>query len=153
MKKRILSFSLCVILSFSLFSCVEQDNNIGETETANMDDNDPYTFSTVSELKNAIKKNPKHYNNKDITIQGTIMKVDSDTLLVDFSGSTLGAMERYEIKKDSSRYIAIVIPDDILSAVLETGDYIKLSGTVRISEGEIYLDNCEYTMIATRDER
>ena len=150
---------LVIVLSAAVVFCASCANNSGNsdiTETMReeqTDDGDPFTFSTVSELKNAIKKNPKYYNNKEITIQGTVMKSDSDTLLVDFNGSSLGAMERYEIKQDSSRYIAIVVPDDILSAVLETGDYINLNGTVRILEGEIYLDHCEYTMVMTRDER
>lgn len=157
--KKYTSIFLMIVLCATVTLCTScannrENSNISETmREEQTDDGNPFTFSTVSELKNAIKKNPKYYNNKEITIQGTICDRDSGLLLVDFNGSSIGVKEYAEIRKNSSRYIAIVIPDDVLSAVLETGDYIKLNGTVRISEGEIYLDNCEYTMITTRDER
>ena len=150
-----LMIALCVALLF----CVSCANNSGSpdmteiTSAEQTDDGDPFTFSTVSELKNAIKKNPKYYNDEEITILGTAMTIDSEVLLVDFSGSSLGAMDRYEIRQDTNRYITILIPDDVLLTVLETGDYIRLSGTVKISDGEIYLDDCEYTMIKTYEER
>lgn len=34
-----------------------------------------------------------------------------------------------------------------MSVLLEDGDYVKITGTVKISETEIYLDICEYEMI------
>lgn len=34
-----------------------------------------------------------------------------------------------------------------MGVLLEDGDYVKISGTVTISDKEIYLDACEYEMI------
>lgn len=147
--------TLCVFSTALLSSCANYKETVDVTETAcedQTDDNDPFTFSTVSELKNAIKKNPKFYCDKEIAVKGTAVKMDNGFRLVDFNGSKLEGMERYAIRTTSS-YIAIIIPDDILLSVLETGDYISLNGIVGIAEGEIYLDDCEYAMIETQEER
>lgn len=144
MKKRILSIALCVILSFSLFSCIEQDNNVGETETVNIDDNDPYTFDTVAELKSAIKKNPGEYENKQVTVEGSIVKNDNQVILSDAVGDG-GVMFRQNARKSPN--ITIIMIDDKKNTLLDDGDYVKIHGTVKISDVEIYLDNCDYEMI------
>lgn len=151
------SFSviLCLLLCFGFCSCEIYYKSHSGTETSfyvstsNKDDGDLFTFESVDELKVAIKKEPKYYNDMQVTVKGTAIAYDS-VLLVDFSGSDFGAMERYEAKKNS---ITIIITDDILYSVLETGDYIEVYGTVKISNGEFYLDNCRYTMIKTANER
>ena len=144
MKKRILSIALCVILSFSLFSCIEQDNNVGETETVNIDDNDPYTFDTVAELKSAIKKNPGEYENKQVTVEGSIVKNDNQVILSDAVGDG-GAMFRADALRSPN--ITIIITNEKNVTLLDNADYVKIHGTVKISDVEIYLDDCDYEMI------
>ena len=152
---KLMSVALCVTLAFSFCSCEFYYKSHGKMETSIdvstsiYNDEDPFAFGSVDELKNAIKKEPKYYNDMQVTVKGTAIAYDS-VLLVDFSGSDFGTMERYEAKKNS---ITIIITDDILYSVLETGDYIEVYGTVKISNGEFYLDNCRYTMIKTANER
>ena len=153
---KLLSITLCLIFCFIFCSCEFCRINYGSTNTSNYlgtsinKDDDPFTFESVDELKIAIKKEPKYYNNKQVTVKGTAIAYEDCILLVDFNGTDFGAMERYESKKNS---VVIIIPDDVLYSVLETGDYIEVNGTVAISDGKTYLDNCDYTMIATCKER
>lgn len=146
---------LCAVIALGT-SCTNNSGNSDLTESKQeeqTDDGDPFTFSTISELRNAIKKNPTYYNDNKITVTGTILEHDGDILLVDFNGSSYDAKEYSEIIRNKRKHIRVVISDDVSVAVLERGDYIKLNGTVRIANGEIYLDNCEYTMLITCDER
>ena len=144
MKKRILSIALCAILSFSLFSCGEQDNNVGETETVNIDDNDPYTFDTVADLKSAIKKKPGQYENKQVSVEGSIVIKDNRVILSDAVGDG-GAMFRADALRSPN--ITIIMINNKTVTLLDDGDYVKIYGTVKISDAEIYLDNCDYEMI------
>ena len=43
--------------------------------------------------------------------------------------------------------ITICMSDDKKAVLLDTGDYVNVTGTVKISESEIYLDDCDYEMI------
>lgn len=153
MKKHITELLLavfCVIFAFGFSSCETYVENISKAETSVVDDGDPFTFESVDELKIAIKKEPKYYSNKQVTVKGTAIAYDDSFLLADLSISGVGLMEEFYARQNS---ITVIIPDDILCSVLETGDYIKIAGTVNISNGEIYLDNCTYTMIITANER
>lgn len=140
MKKRILSIALCVILSFGLFSCGEHDND----NTTNIDDNDPYTFDTVAELKSAIKKNPGQYEDKQVSVEGSIVTKENSIILSDAVGDG-GAMFRADALRSPN--ITIIIANDKKVTLLDNGDYVKICGAVKISDDEIYLDNCDYEMI------
>lgn len=146
MEKRILSIVLCVILSFSLFSCSEQDkdNKNDETEITYIDDSDPYTFDTVADLKAAIKKNPEQYENKQVSVEGSIVFNDNRVILSDAVGNG-GVTFRVDALRSPN--ITIIITNDKKVALLDDGDYVKIYGTVKISDVEIYLDNCDYEMI------
>ena len=125
------------------------------------------SFNSVEELNVAIKKNPTYYNNKRIKVVGTIIKYDNedgnifdlDTYIVDDNGSDFSTYDEFDFyvwmryNRNSKGIIPIEITDDLQYTVVETGDYVKMYGTVKISNGEIYLTNCEYSIIATRDER
>ena len=152
-------FIVILVITFSMFclsSCEFYYKSYGEMETSIdiatsiNDDGDPFTFRSVDELKIAIKKEPKYYNDMQVTVNGTVIAYDDSVLLADLSGSGVGLMEEFYARQNS---ITIIITDDILYSVLETGDYIEVYGTVKISNGEFYLDNCRYTMIKTANER
>ena len=105
-------------------------------------------FRTVSDLLSTIKHDPYNYIDKEIQVRGTLCKLESNTLLFDRqptsnSSSNTGVAFRSEAK--TSPNIEIIIPDEILYTVIEDGDYITVSGTVKITEEKIYLDNCTYT--------
>ena len=110
-----------------------------------------YSFSTVANLLAAIKANPYKYANQEIQVKGTLCKcegsgnVSSILALVDTAEPppTFGVALRYEV--EHSPNINIKITDDILYSVAEHNDYLQITGTVKISNGEIYLDNCTYT--------
>ncbi|MBE6582330.1 MAG: hypothetical protein E7648_03600 [Ruminococcaceae bacterium] len=121
-----------------------------------------YSFNSVLELMTAIKKNPSAYNNKQVKVIGTAIKKETngerETLLLDLSSgevlpdtsSTSFDIEYYiwlQRKEETGKIIDITIADDVFYAVLKTGDYIKLYGTVCISNGEIDLDKCSYDLI------
>jgi hypothetical protein len=136
--KNICIIALCVALAICFVSC-ERDL------TTN-------SFDSVKDFKNAIKHNPSHYNGKSVSVKGTIAKTDSEILL----GSSIYFFDisqvqiRDEVKNNTN--ISIIISDAMQLSVLETGDRVVICGTVTISDGEIYLDNCEYTMIETFEE-
>ncbi|MEE0969612.1 MAG: hypothetical protein U0M06_09600 [Clostridia bacterium] len=117
------------------------------------------SFNSVKELNAAIKKNPTYYNNKRIKVVGTIYKDDDDNVIADDNGYDFSAFTHFDYRiwarreENSKGIISIEITDDLQNTVVETGDYVKMYGTVIISNGEIYLTDCEYSMIATRDER
>jgi hypothetical protein len=120
-----------------------------QTESSNYEDD---SFESAKALNIAIKHNPSHYNGKVVSVTGTIAKTDSEMLLG--SSSYWSGISRTEIryKVKSNPNFRIVMSDEIQQSVLETGDKVEICGTVTISDGEIYLDNCEYTMIETFEE-
>ena len=143
--KKILFFVLCLILSLSVMSC-NQAEIMETTSSTTTDDNDPYTFETVSAAKSAIKKDPSFYENNQIAVKGTILKRDNGIILSDYRGNGKGgAMFRVEALRSPN--ITIVMFDKKIEALLEDADYVKISGTVKISDTEIYLDICKYEMI------
>lgn len=110
------------------------------------------SFDSAEELINAIKHNPKFYNGKVVSVRGSIGNL-SDSLILGNTGYWEG-MGKTSFNSNLKRkpYIAVVISDDIQQSVVETGDRVRINGTVTIANGEIYLDNCEYTMIETFEE-
>lgn len=120
------------------------------------DDTSSYSFNAVDKLLNAIKMKPTEYNNVEVCVVGTMCKSESDniTALVDLEelpSASSGVVFRYAVRNNPN--VTVKIADDIMYTVLETGDYIKICGVVKITNGEIYLDNCTYTIITPVDER
>lgn len=135
MKKLFAVIAVIAILLCCLSSC---------SSNKKTEDNSLY-FETVSELLAAIKYDPYKYANKEIQVQGTLCKFESDkiTVLFDLSEpltANNGVQLRYVAR--TSPNIDIVISDEILYTVAESGDYMTVCGIVKISDGEIYLDNC-----------
>ncbi len=146
MKKTILSIVLCVVLCFSLFSCGEQGEK-PETDTSDtpiINNNEPYTFDNVADLLTAIKKNLDQYENIQVSVKGSILKEDGYIILAAARGDG-GAKFRADARRSAN--ITITMLNDKITTVLDDGDYVKISGTVKISDTEIYLDNCDYEMI------
>lgn len=130
-----------------------------------------YYFESVEALLNEIKHNPDMYNNRIVKVVGTLqVSIDSeyDGQLVDFVADSTnippledtvtgaGVMARYEFRKalNRSNYkIYVMISNDAQYAVAEDGDYVKIYGRIRLGRGSIYIDDCEYDLIATLDER
>lgn len=105
-------------------------------------------FETVSDLLSAIKHDPYNFIDKEVQVKGTLCKFEGDktTVLVEVPDPLAvkdGVVFRYEAI--NSPKINITISDEIMHAVIESGDYITACGIVRISNGEVYLDNCTYT--------
>ena len=142
--KRILSILLCIVFCLGLSACSGADTDPAEGTTATTDDNDPYTFETVAKAKAAIKKESSRYENNRITVKGSVLKRDNVIIISDARGDG-GAMFRSEALRSPN--ITIVMADKKMGVLLENGDYVKITGTVKISETEIYLDICEYEMI------
>lgn len=112
------------------------------------------TFESVDALLFAIRTNPTAYTNKKVTVIGTICKGDSILALVDLDeipSKSSGVAFRYEVRNNPN--IDIEITNDLQYTVSKTGDYVKLTGTVIISNDSISLSNCTYEMIALADER
>lgn len=148
-KKKFFCIAMCMVLVFGLSSCTEfcaeYSKNNEDTETSEYSDyNVPYTFDSVADLKSAIKKNPKQYENKQVSVEGSIYKTDDGTILTDAIGDG-GVKFRTEATKRPN--ITIIISDDKILALLDSGDYVELNGTVRISDTGVFLDGCNYKMI------
>ena len=145
--KRVLILVLCVILILCFVSCeLIGDETETETETTSViDDNDPYTFESVADLIIAIKKYPSQYEDKQITVKGLILKNTDGITLRDklWDGDSLID----ELNGKKSPQITILMSTETKITLLESGDRVKIIGTIKISDVEIYLDNCEYEMI------
>lgn len=115
-----------------------------------------YDFSSVNALLSAIKNNPTAYNNKQVKVFGMIFAYEHATFnrkeiaLIDYKGEELsygsGVQTRFfkNQKTEAKEAIEVTLSSDLQYTVSETGDYVNLYGTVRITNGEIYLDKCQY---------
>lgn len=180
--KALLIKLLCLALSISFIlsatSCKQKDSENEEksVKVESWDEelisSDPknakyeYFFESVEALLYAIKREPDKYNNTRIKVIGTIQKgydgLLYDTRLVDYTmtaeyiPSNTGVADRYDFRKildQSDSKIDFSIASDAQYAVAESGDYVKLYGTVKITRDQIIIDKCEYVLIATLDER
>ena len=154
MKKLFATIAVITIL-LCLSSCsnkiTEESNSPNEiTESTYPSEtiSDGVHFDSVSDLLFTIKHDPHNYIDKEIQVRGTLCKFESNTLLFDRpltsnDKSNASVALRYEAR--TSPNIEIIIPDEILYTVIEDGDYITVSGTVKIADGKIYLDDCTYT--------
>ncbi len=170
--------AMLLVLVLPITSCKQtnQNNNEPEDKTEKWDEEllisddidavYEYYFESVEKLLYAIKHEPDKYNNASIKVIGTIQTGLESTLydirLVDYTitsnyiPNTDGVAGRYEFRNelDKSAYkIDIAITNDAQYAVAETGDYVKIYGTIRITRDYIFVGNCEYDLIATIDER
>lgn len=144
--KRILVVSLSFVLCLGLSSCDSVVESSIEETTASINNSNPYILDSVASLKAAIKRNLSMYENKRITITGTIVKRDSSIILSDIAPTKdNGGMFRFDALKMPN--ITIIFQDDKTTVLLDSGDYVKIFGTVKISNSEIYLDDCEYEII------
>lgn len=178
--KALLIKLLCLALSIgfilSATSC-KQKNNDNEEETVIVESwdeelisSDPenakyeYLFDSVEALQCAIKREPEKYNGTTIKIIGTIYRSSDDTWLVDFTATSENLpspdlspggkfLTFYTLKTTAEYWIEIMISSDAQYAVSETGDYVKIYGTLKITRDSIYISNCTYDLIATADER
>jgi hypothetical protein len=122
--------------------------NGGENNTTN-----DSAFSTVTDLLAAIKKNVSHYNNKEITVLGTMVK-DGDLVGIVNSTILFSANNRSEARYQlNNSGININIFDDLQYTVAETGDLVKITGKVVIENGKIYLNNCKCEIVTAHADR
>ena len=151
----VLILILCVIPTFHIASCKGDPTENSYTSAT---EKDPSSIDTVKELNIAIKKNPNEYADTQISINGTIyIYIDNNgvktTSLVDYSGDMRGiGGTSFDVVLYSSPKIEIKMSNDSYS-LFETGDYVNIVGTVKISNVTIYLNDCTYTTILTLEER
>ncbi len=135
-----------------------------------------YFFESVADLRDAIKHEPDKYNGAKIKIVGTVDLYyashdynfsDKLTRLVDITvnttntpirettvtGEDIRSLKEFFTKLDNASGIKVNISNDAQFYVTSDGDYVKLYGTIRIERDALYIDNCEYDLIATVDER
>ena len=144
MKKLCSTFLSIILATVSLFpftSCKSYENTASNSESSSVEKYEP-----ITELLLAIKKNPTEYNNKEVTINGTFLEENGETVLLDYhqsAGSNLqfGVEERYQARNKTK--IAVVLKKEVSSYVIDSWDYIEVTGTVKITEAGIYLDDCQ----------
>lgn len=173
--KAVCMIALCVALSCCIMSCeisfpietdntTKADNTTEATEEVTSDKKSSYSFDTVEELIIAIKKNPATYKNRQIEVLGTAIKDDyeGNSYIVDDSDFDFSSVDssfdvQYYVwlktQKETNATISVVITDELSYAVVSTGDYVKMRGTVKVSNGEIYLDDCECEIVKCASER
>ena len=164
--KYIVSFVVCISMLLCSVSCdtSKMSQETDTTEITTVTENDMFSFDSVNDLITAIKKNPTTYNKKQVNVLGTVIKddyegnsyiVDDDDF--DFSYVNSSFDVRYyawlKTQKETNATMSVVITDDVSYAVVATGDYVKMHGTVKIHDGKIYLDDCECEIITCASER
>ena len=60
-------------------------------------------------------------------------------------------MDRLNAKKEAS--IKVILSNTVQSSVVESGDYVEITGIVKITDEGIYLDNCKCTVLIAQEER
>lgn len=131
----------------------------------NADATNDTVFSSATDLLTAIKKNAIYYNNKEVVVLGTMVKKSDSIGIVDPSNKTNGPIntsdtsdslyskyQEYQLRNLEIK-IKTKISSNIQYTVVETGDLVKITGKVTISNGEIYLNNCQCEIVATFAER
>lgn len=116
-----------------------------------------YEFSSVNALITAIKKNPEAYHNVKVKVYGMILAYEDATFgrkaiaLMDYKGESLSFDSsdyeaRYFMRKkaETKELLEVTLSSDLQYTVAETGDYVNIYGIVKITNGEIYLDKCQY---------
>ena len=141
---KICCIALCIVTVFCFTSCKKNTQNSLESTSIVKEQN------PIADLITAIKKNPDEYNNKEVTVKGTIDKESSGTTLYDWNG-TWGVMDRLNAKKEAS--IKVILSNTVQSSVVESGDYVEITGIVKITDEGIYLDNCKCTVLIAQEER
>lgn len=161
--KYIVPFIFCISMLSCFVSCdmIQMHQSAETTETTETEE-DMFSFDSVYDLIIAIKKNPSAYGNEKVTVQGTIFKQGDYTAICDISDvSDLSTSSDFSVSgyavyrncKKTNHGIDIEFYNDISYAVVTTGDYVELSGTVKTINGEIILDNCECEIIKFASER
>ena len=119
-----------------------------------------YEFPSVNALISAIKKNPEAYHNKQVKVFGMLLTYntydsnkkyikfvslfDYKNENISFSPDDYAAEYLMRIKSETKEAIDVKLSSDLQYTVAETGDYVNLYGIVKITNGEIYLDKCQY---------
>ena len=158
---RICCITLCIVTAFCFASCKDNSSSSSSESTSVVEE-----ISPIKDLLSAIKKNPAKYNNKPTFLKGTILKENGKTILLDYhdciepkpSGSSITSssiLKEFEERKKAKGKpsIEVVLLDNIQSYVVESWDYVKIKGMVKITSEKIYLDKCECTIILSHDER
>lgn len=115
------------------------------------------SFTAVTDLLSAIKRNAEFYNNREIVVVGTIYKSSGDekeTILINSSKKLDRDLEiEARFQATHTDYINIIISNDLQYTVVGTNDLVKITGKVMIKSGEIYLNNCNCEIITPGTER
>lgn len=116
------------------------------------------SFNSVAKLMEALKKDPSAYYNKKVKVLASVYKSensknDGTVTILDMSDELLYTNDRVSLMVALYSSIEAHISNDMPYAVLATGDYVELYGTIKTSNDELYLDDCQYDMISTVAER
>ena len=115
-----------------------------------------YSFDNVKDLLVAIKSNPYAYYNKNVKVIGWVYKESDsyETVLVSDGIMDLSANHGYSIAhevwlaRQNNSAVNLTFLTELEYAVLDSGDYVKLYGTILIdNSGEILLSDCTYELI------
>ena len=123
-----------------------------------------YYFESIEDLRYAIKHSPDKYNNAKVKVIGNIYKQNTTTYLIDYAlkSSDFDWMDEPKVSlfeywtivdNYPNRAIEVIITNDSQRLVAESGDLVKMYGTVKITTYGIFLSNCTYDLIATFEER
>ena len=126
---------LAAFLIIPSLRSLREDNTVPTEITA--------SFTSIEELKFAIKDNPAKYNGKRVSVKGYVNESTMYTKQVWLYDNLLADNERY----DGRIRIEVVITDELKLSVLEDGDCILLHGVVTIANNEISLNHCDYSII------
>ena len=164
-QERCLSLAKELASAKSTISSLEYENKdlknkLKETDPEDVDYS--YSFDSVSGLMTAIRKNPTAYKNKQVKIVGSICYhwADKNELkLFDLKSSdeyvfnvTYASAQRMFWEEDKyllGELVGVEFRKDSIYSILKDKDYIKLYGTVRIENGEIYLSDCDFEIISS----
>jgi hypothetical protein len=147
-----LSMTLCIISAFCLSSCETDTPNPNDVSNSNTTGVSYGTY--IKDLKLAIKKNPTEYIHNRITLKGMIAHQNGETFILDYHNTTTNSLQGHFLGSgllDKSAF-KIVLKNTLENSLLESWDYVELSGTIAISNGKIYLDNCECDILVANEE-
>ena len=111
-----------------------------------------YSFDNVKDLLTAIKTSPSAYYGKAVKVVGWVDKelTSYETHLASDGKTDLSSANRHQfwLAEQDGYSVDIVFQSELDYAALASCDYVKLYGTVSVSDGTIYLSDCVYELIA-----
>ena len=150
-------------LSLDLSQTQESLNNLMYSQNNELQT----TFLAVEDLISAITASPSKYQGVIVTVLGTACRFDKYICVSDMSDEELNTFPMREMNNSNTgriRFSAACLDTHNVKCYFNSasissypfvyyGDFIRISGTISITEEKVYLNNCSYETVKLFEDR